>query len=164
MSKTRNLGELGINLQKIVTRLMANQELLKLLYYTDKDPLNNENLTSKIISEDIYENLIKVVPKLHPQESAKSKISLRVVGGNRSRENIQFTNIAIQVEVFVPLTQWMIKDTNLRPFAIMGEIEKSLDGKVISGIGRMKCESFQLNFITEKMSCYKMDFGIVQYE
>lgn len=164
MSKTRNLGELGINLQKIITRLMANQELLKLLYYTDKDPLNNENLTSKIISEDIYENLIKVVPKLHPQESAKSKISLRVVGGNRSRENIQFTNIAIQVEVFVPLTQWMIKDTNLRPFAIMGEIEKSLDGKVISGIGRMKCESFQLNFITEKMSCYKMDFGIVQYE
>ena len=100
MSKTRNLGELGINLQKIITRLMANQELLKLLYYTDKDPLNNENLTSKIISEDIYENLIKVVPKLHPQESAKSKISLRVVGGNRSRENIQFTNIAIQVEVF----------------------------------------------------------------
>ena len=34
----RNLDELGVNLQKIVTRLQSNQNLLKLLYYTDKDP------------------------------------------------------------------------------------------------------------------------------
>jgi hypothetical protein len=38
----RNYGELGIILQKIMNRLLANQELLKLLYYTDKDPLNGE--------------------------------------------------------------------------------------------------------------------------
>ena len=34
----RNLKELGPNLQKIVNRLQANQDLLKLLYYNDKDP------------------------------------------------------------------------------------------------------------------------------
>jgi hypothetical protein len=36
----RNCEEIGINLQKIVTRLMANDDLVNLLYYTDKDPLN----------------------------------------------------------------------------------------------------------------------------
>ena len=35
----RNCGEIGVNLQKIVARLMANDNLVKLLYYTDKDPL-----------------------------------------------------------------------------------------------------------------------------
>ena len=40
---TRNLSDLGLNLQKIVTRLQSNQTLLKLLYYTGKDPYNEED-------------------------------------------------------------------------------------------------------------------------
>jgi hypothetical protein len=36
----RNCRELGENLQKIVHRLMSNDRLVNLLYYTDKDPLN----------------------------------------------------------------------------------------------------------------------------
>ena len=32
----RNNAELGENLQKIVARLMANDNLVKYLYYTDK--------------------------------------------------------------------------------------------------------------------------------
>ena len=39
----RNCEELGHNLQKIMNRLLANQNLLKLLYYTDKDPLSHED-------------------------------------------------------------------------------------------------------------------------
>ena len=34
----RNCQELGINLQKICSRLMANDNLVKLLYYTEIDP------------------------------------------------------------------------------------------------------------------------------
>ena len=41
----RNNAELGENLQKIVARLMANDNLVKYLYYTDKDPLAGANLT-----------------------------------------------------------------------------------------------------------------------
>jgi hypothetical protein len=36
----RNCRDLGENAQKIMKRLLANQKLLKLLYYTDKDPLS----------------------------------------------------------------------------------------------------------------------------
>ncbi len=41
----RNCSEIGENLQKIVTRLMANDELVNLLYYSDKDPLGGAPLT-----------------------------------------------------------------------------------------------------------------------
>ena len=40
----RNSREIGENLQKIVSRLMANDNLVNLLYYTDKDPLSNPPL------------------------------------------------------------------------------------------------------------------------
>jgi len=36
----RNCKDLGENAQKIIKRLLANQRLLKLLYYNDKDPLS----------------------------------------------------------------------------------------------------------------------------
>ena len=48
----RNLREIGPYLQKIVTRLQSNQNLLKYLYYTDKDPLANQNLSKKQIQEE----------------------------------------------------------------------------------------------------------------
>lgn len=160
----RNLGELGINLQKIFTRLLSNQNLLKLLYYNDKDPLSKPDLTKEQIQNEVYDKLVKIVPRVGPKETANSLIALRVVQGSTMRDNDQFRNIVFAIEVFVPLTQWMIKDTNLRPFAIMGEIQNSLNGKVVNGLGKITGGDFSINFLTEEISCYEMEFGIVEYE
>jgi hypothetical protein len=43
----RNCREIGENLQLIIKRLIANDNLVKLLYYTDADPLSHENLTAE---------------------------------------------------------------------------------------------------------------------
>ena len=43
----RNCAEIGENLQKIVNRLMSNDNLVNLLYYTDKDQLNHPPLTAQ---------------------------------------------------------------------------------------------------------------------
>ena len=45
MLMVRNLEELGPFLQKIMVRLTTNQNLLKLLYYSDKAPLEKKDLT-----------------------------------------------------------------------------------------------------------------------
>lgn len=160
----RNLGELGLSLQKIITRLVANQDLLKLLYYTGKDPLNEPDLTPEQIKEEVFEKLVKIVPRVGPKETAQSLISLRVVRGITNRQNSEFRNFSLGIEVFVPLTQWIIKDSSLRPFRIMGEIQKSLNGKNVNGLGKITGGDFSLNFLTEEISCYEMTFEIVDYE
>lgn len=159
----RNLAEMGRNLQKIISRLQANQSLLKLLYYTNKDPYSGEELTETQIKDEIFEKLIKIVPRVGPKENAKSLIVVRVVRGTPN-ENEEFEDVSINIEVFVPLTQWIIKDSNLRPFAIMGEIQKSLNGKTVDGLGRISGGEFSLNFLTEEMSCYEMTFYITAYD
>ena len=83
----RNLKELGPNLQKIVTRLLTNQDLLKLLYYTDKDPFAGADLTQEQIQEEVFEKLVKIVPRVGPKETAHSLISLRVVNGYTDSKN-----------------------------------------------------------------------------
>lgn len=160
----RNLEDMGPNLQKIVARLQSNQQLLKLLYYTGKDPLSEEDLTIEQIRNEVFEKLIKVVPRVGPKETAQSLIALRLVRGRSNPENNEFRDFEIDIEVFVPMTQWIIKDTNLRPFAIMGQIHKTLNRKTIDGLGRMTGGDFQINFLTDEISCYEMVYYITSYD
>ena len=160
----RNCAELGVNLQYVVKRLLANQDFLKLLYYTDKDPLANEDLTNEQIQEEVFEKLVKIVPRVGPHETAHSVVAIRIARGQGLAANGEFRNVVIGVEVFVPLTQWIIKDTNLRPFAIMGEVQKSLNGKKIEGLGKMVGGDFALNFLTEEIGAYEQTFMITTYD
>lgn len=160
----RNCAEIGENLQKIVKRLMANDNLVNLLYYTDKDPLSQPHLTDQEKKEKVFEKLIKIVPRVGPKETANSIIAIRVVNGLKMNSNTEFRNVKIAVEVFVPLTQWIIKDTNLRPFAILGEIENSLEGKTVNGLGKIDGGNFDLNFLTEEIGAYEQTFWITTYE
>lgn len=159
----RNYKELGINLQKIAKRLMANDKLMNLLYYTDKDPLSQPPLPEETKKKEIYEKLLKIIPRVGPKETSHSIIALRVVSGNTYTVNSEFKKIQISIEIIVPLTQWIIKDSNLRPFAIMGEIEESLDGKSINGLGKISGGDFEINYLTEEVGAYVQDFYITQY-
>lgn len=161
---TRNLADLGLNLQKIISRLQTNQNLLKLVYYTSKDPLDEQDLTDEQIKNEIYNKLIKIVPRIGYKETAQSMVTLRVVRGRNNVENDEFRDFEINIEVFVPLTQWFIKDSNLRPFAIMGEVHKSLNNKVINGLGKMRGGDFQINFITDEIVSYEMVYYITSYD
>ena len=160
----RNCTDIGVNAQYIVKRLLANQNLLKLLYYTDKDPLSHEDLTQEQIQNEIFEKLVKIVPRVGPKETAHSIIAIRIARARGLASNSEFKNVNISVEVFVPMTQWIIKDSNLRPFAIMGEIQKSLRGKKIEGLGKMEGGDFDLDFLSEEMTAYLMTFVITSYD
>ena len=160
----RDCTDIGVNAQYIVKRLLANQNLLKLLYYTDKDPLSHDDLTPEQIQDEIFNKLVKIVPRVGPKETAHSIIAVRIARARGLASNNEFKNVNISIEVFVPMTQWIIKDTNLRPFAIMGEVQKSLNGKKIEGLGKLTGGDFSLNFLTEEISAYEQTFVLTSYD
>lgn len=164
MGKVRNCADIGINAQYIIKRLLANQNLLKLLYYTDKDPLSHPDLTQEQIQKEVFGNLIKIVPRIGPKDTAHSMVILRIARGRGMVTNNEFKNVYFNLETFVPQTQWIIKGTNLRPFAIMGEIQESLNGKKIEGLGKIDGGDFDLNFLSEEMTAYEQDFVLVSYD
>lgn len=160
----RNCSELGENAQKIVKRLMANDTLVNLLYYTDKDPLSHPPLTKEQKQKEVFEKLIKIIPRIGPKETAQSVLSIRFERGRVSLDNSEFKEIRVVVESIVPLEQWIIKNETLRPFAILSEIEKSLKGKTINGLGKMEGGDFDLNFLTDEISDYQQNFYITAYD
>lgn len=159
----RNCRELGENLQKIVKCLMKNDTLVNLLYYTDKDPLSQPHLTDAQKQSEVFEKLIKVVPVVNAKENAKSVVVVRIDNGEKMY-NPEFRKVRIVIEVFVPVTQWIYKDTNLRPFAILGAIQESIEGKTINGLGRIEGGDFNLEYLTPEISCYSQTYDIVVYE
>ena len=50
----RNCAELGENLQKIVKRLLANDELVKLLYYEQDDPMGQSALSTEVKEQEVF--------------------------------------------------------------------------------------------------------------
>lgn len=148
--------DLGKNLRKIYTRLEANEELCKLLYYTDKDPLAQPALEDPSI---LFEKEIRIIPRVGSVELDRSKIVL-VVTYAKVNENHWYSDISLKFGVYTPLTQWIIKDENLRPFLIIDNIIKSLDGKKIEGLGTMMGGEFALSLLTEEVSCYDIYFNI----
>lgn len=160
----RNCQELGINLQKIVSRLLANDELVKLLYYENDDPLTGAALTQEAKQKEIFEKLIKTVPRVGTKDTAKSVIVVYVQKASKISGNKEFKNVRILVDVIVPLTQWYIKDSNLRPFAILGKIQESLDDKTINGLGKISGGDFELNFVTDDVICYQQVYEITEYD
>ena len=94
----RNLEELGPNLQKIVTRLQSNQDLLKLLYYTDKDPLAGEDLTPEQIKNEFFENgsaKIKIPWKEQDLKSQVEALTNIVCEMRKEIKNSRSTSTAI---------------------------------------------------------------------
>lgn len=159
----RNCEELGVNLQKIISRLIANDDLVKLLYNEDEDPLNHDPLSLEQKRTEIFEKLIKTVPKVGTKDTAKSVVVVYVQRAGRIPGNKEFKNVKILVDVIVPLTQWYIMNNNLRPFAILGQIQKSLEDKTINGLGKISGGDFELNFVTDDVICYQQVFEITEY-
>lgn len=159
----RNCEELGKNLQKIVSRLVANDDLVRLLYNTDENPLGHPALSSEEKQTKVFEKLIKTVPRVGTKDTENSVVVVYVQRANRIAGNNEFKNVRILVDVIVPLTQWYIMDANLRPFAILGQIQKSLDDKTVNGLGKIQGGDFELNFVTDDVICYQQVFEITEY-
>ena len=159
----RNCSELGLNLQKICSRLLANDSLINLLHYTDADPLSRPALSNDE-KKQVLNELICVVPRVGTREDSRSVVVIYVPQAQGLAKNTEFKKVTVSMDVFVPLTQWVIKDSNLRPFAIMGEIQNSLRGKTINGLGKIEGGDFELTLLTEETSVYRLTFYITEYE
>ena len=166
-NKARFLQELGRNLQKVIRHLIENKQLVALLYYEDIDPLSHLTDENFPTFKEIYKNgddgIVRIIPIIGTKENEQSILTLRVMKGLPSRGNSEFLDIYFAIEIFISNKQWIIKGDNLRPYAIMGEIQKSLEGKIINGLGKISGSGFECNFFTEEISAFLMQFAITQY-
>lgn len=120
----------------ICNMIMKNERLQKLLYYTTPTALDQPSLTDEQRSELFGKN-VRIVPKLTIDGTVLNYI---VVGFDdfSPSANTEFRDNLITFDIICHYDQWPLKDFQLRPYRIAGELDSMLNHQRLTGIGELE--------------------------
>lgn len=134
----------------IVDKIMRNERIKRLLYYTSEDALDKPNITEDQAIE-LIGNSIKIVPKLYVDGKVLNYLFITFDSFSPT-SNPEFKDNVLMFDVVCHYTQWQLKDFALRPFKIGAEIDAMFNGQKLTGIG-------ELNFLGATQVNYNDEFA-----
>ena len=143
------------DLSIITDKMLQNQRLMKLLYYTDRYVLSPQkiykdqhpNLTDQQKIELLGKN-IKIVPKLYVDGSVLAYIIISFDNFTTNASNPQFRDNIVTFDIICHFDQWQLEDFQLRPYRIAAELDSMLNNERLTGIGLFQflgCNQIILN-------------------
>ena len=121
----------------IVDRMMKNDRLKKMLYYTTRDCLDRPRVTDDQALEMFGKN-IKIIPKLYVDGSVLNYIIISFDNFMRNATNPEFRDNVIEFDIICHFDQWHMKDFALRPYKIAAELDTMFDEQRLTGIGKLE--------------------------
>lgn len=119
----------------IVSKMIKNERLKRLLHYTTRDALERNNITEDETLALFGKN-IKIVPKLTVDNSVLNYVIISFDNFTPSG-NPEFRDNIIEFDIICHFDQWNLKDFSLRPYKIAAEIDSMFNGKHLTGIGEL---------------------------
>lgn len=120
----------------IIERILDNNNLMKLLYYTQRDCLNADNLTIEQKYNMINKNIL-IVPKIDIIQDCPSYVIIQIGNFSPNKTNPEFLDCEISFDILCHPDHWILGDFKLRPYRIAGEIDKMFNKQKLTGIGRL---------------------------
>ena len=125
------------DMELITNKILKNERLKKLLYYTTKDALNKPEI-GQDASLELFGRNIKIVPKLSIDNSILNYIIISFDNFIPNATNPEFRDNIISFDVICHFDQWQLKGFSLRPYKIAAEIDSMFNGKHLTGIGELE--------------------------
>lgn len=154
-------GTVEKDFEDIVSRILENEEILKLLYFNTPDCLQEgkTEITGEIINEIAAENL-RIVPSFKIPKNKGSFIIITFDSFTPNQENPEFMDNIILFDVLCPEDLWMMDDYMMRPFRIMHELQRTFNEKTLNGIGKVYGLGSSLLNIGD-YNGYQMAFSVI---
>jgi hypothetical protein len=108
-----------------------------LLHYNVPNALEKPSLTEDEQLE-LFENNIKIVPKLYIDHSIRSYIVISFDNFVPNETNPEFRDNLIIFDIVCHHEQWKMKGFQLRPYKIAAEIDTMFNEARLTGIGKLK--------------------------
>lgn len=121
----------------IVNMMLRNENLKKMLHYTTRDCLSQPKLTEDE-SLDLFGKNIKIIPKLQIDKEVLNYLIISFDNFTINGSNPEFRDNIIEFDIICHFDQWQMKDFQLRPYKIAGEIDSMFNEKHLTGIGTLK--------------------------
>ena len=121
----------------IVDRIMKNDRLKKMLYYTTRDCLDKPKL-SQDETIDMFGKQIKIVPKIYVDGSVLNYMIISFDNFTPNSTNPEFRDNIIEFDIICHFDQWHMKDFELRPYKIAAELDSMFNEQKLTGIGKLE--------------------------
>lgn len=147
----------------IVQMIMKNDRLKKLLYYTTKDCLDRPKL-SKMQTNSLFGEQIKIVPKLYVDNSVLNYIIVSFDNFVPNRTNPEFRDNIIEFDIICHYDQWHMKDFELRPYKIAAELDSMFSEQHLTGIGKLEFNGANQILLTDEYAGLCITFRAIHGE
>lgn len=147
----------------IVDGMLKNQRLAKLLHYTTPDCLEKPNLSIEERNALIGKE-IKNVPKLTVDGSILNYLIVSFDNFTLNNTNPQFRDNVIEFDIICHFNQWELKDFALRPYKIAAELDTMLNGKYLTGIGRVEFLGANQMVLTDEYAGLCLMYAVIHGE
>lgn len=163
MATQRRFEVMGEDIYKMIEKILSNQKILKLLKYTDSDPLKHPDLTQDEIDEMLHKNVL-IVPKI-PDDTDEKTCYLVVILNTYdvAPSNQDFKSATVRFDVICPMDRWIINAKTLRPYLIMSEIDTMFNEKAIAGIGNLSFDRVRPLTVSSLLAGYSMIYGHYEF-
>lgn len=138
----------------IVDKILGNNKVLRLLYYTSPNCLEKsfKDLTPQQIKEMFATKQISNVPKVKIDKEKKTYLRITFDDFTPNATNTFYRDHIVEIKIICHFDDWDLKDFELRPYRIAGEIDSMLDKQHLTGIGK-------LNFLGASQDIYDEEYG-----
>ena len=121
----------------IINHMFKDEDLMKLLYYTQRDCLKAQNLTVTQKFSMVNRNIL-LVPKIDIIEECPSYVVIRMGEFKPNEKNPQFRDCEVTFNILCHPDHWNLGDFKLRPYKIAGRIDKLFNNQKLTGIGTLQ--------------------------
>lgn len=148
------------DLFSIVTKIIGNEKLKKLLFYQTKDALDKRNLTNEESLSLLHKN-IRVIPKIEKDEFEETYMIITFDNFLTNETNPEFRDNTITFDIICHLDNWIMENYSLRPYLIMGELDGMLNNKKLNGIGVTEFLSANQLILSPTLAGYTIVYRVV---
>lgn len=164
--ENKNVGFFyGLNksMEKIAKCLLNSNNLCKLLYYDDDNPLDNLDLTVQQKTE-LLDKKFSIVPIVDFSDEKGSFLIIAFDSFNLNDFNPKFIDQSFSINVYSHKDLWKVKNGKLRPFLILNEIHQILEDSNMFGIGRVKLLGGSLEILSANMMGYSLKYRNIDFD
>lgn len=161
-SSQRRFKVMSDNLFKIVNKLIKNKKVCRLLKYQNSMPLSPA--LPEVDGIDLLNKQIVIVPKV-PENDDKECSFIIVVFDKYvvNPQNADFKLSTLRFEIVCPYEEWLLDESNLRPYMLMQEIDDMFNQEKISGMGKLQFSHCVPLTLSPQMGGYTMYYNINEF-
>ena len=148
------------DMELITNKILKNERLKRLLYYTTPDALDKPAI-GEDASLELFGKNIKIVPKLSIDGSVLNYIIISFDNFTPNATNPEFRDNIISFDVICHFDQWQLKGFSLRPYKIAAEIDSMFNGKHLTGIGNLEFLGANQLILNDKFAGFSLMYQAV---